>query len=166
MRCSLFFDPSNSISGENSQSSELGIPVIIIGETISLLSTWKKIHTLCEKLVKDYISGVYRYVVGEEIMIARENIIVFRKNCEVFDKNLNTLDSSIFDFWPIKSLRDITPRIADLLNAMDSPAGSASFIVRKELAESIHEQLFEALRLADRILQEHFNQLDNHLEDI
>jgi hypothetical protein len=162
----IFINTSNSISGENLQSPELERPEIRIAETRNLLSTWKKIHTLCEKLVKDYIIGVYRYVVGEENLIAKENIRVFRQNCEVFDSNLGRLDQAIFFYWPIRSLRNITPCIGDLLNAMESPPNSTSFIVRKELADSIHQQLFEALSLADRVLQDYFDQLDNHLEDI
>lgn len=129
-----------------------------IREAKSILNTWKKVHTLCEKLVRDYMN-VYKYIITEQVDIAKKNIEAFRNICREFAINLNNLDRKVFSFQQIDCLLIIPHCIDPLIETINYPPQNTYFKLGQELAERINDLLFEALRLADRILQEHFNQM-------
>jgi hypothetical protein len=121
----------------------------------------KKIHTLCEKLARDYID-LYQYIMSGEFDKAKETIQQFHKKCNEFTVNLTILKKDnhsyqVFLFQPFDILDIIPHCITCLEHIIDFPPQNTYGLLGKDLAKRINDLLFEALRLADRILQNYFN---------
>lgn len=128
------------------------------------LRVCKGIHTLCERLVRNYI-GVYQYIISEQFDTARKNIQDFYNQCVVFTQDLQELqeiDNTIFLFAPFDTLKIIPDCIISLQDTMNFPPQNSYCQLGKDLANRINDLLFEALRLADRILQNHLNSNNYH----
>ncbi|NCR40006.1 MAG: hypothetical protein GPJ21_09095 [Microcystis aeruginosa W13-11] len=119
--------------------------------------TWKAIHTRCEILIRDFMS-VYKYIWSERVNLVIDHLLDFRERCNIFSYDLEKLDQRIFTFEPIQYLKIIPFCIDPLLDTMSYPPKSNYFILEQEFSEFIIDALFEALRLADRILEEYIEQ--------
>ena len=133
----------------------------IILNAMQPLRTWKKVHTFCEILARNYID-VYKFILDEEVESAIKNLNEFRKICTSYSTELSQLrinSPTVFDFEPIQHFINVEFCIDPLIEAIRSkPTNEAYFQLGKEFAYAINNLLFEALRLADRILQAHFDQ--------
>ena len=136
------------------------IPDDMIGEAMTPLRTWKEIHTLCEVLARNYID-VYKYIVNGDAKTAIKQLKEFREECTDFSAKLTQLqklDPLVFDFEPIIYLRNVPSCVDSLLETMGHSEQHEYFRLGQKFADFIFHLLFEALRLADRILQKYFNQ--------
>jgi|688.fasta_scaffold237449_2 hypothetical protein len=124
------------------------------------LRTWKKVHTVCEILARNYID-VYKCILDEEVETAIYNLTRFHTICKDYLDQLIKLKSNsqtVFAFEPIQNLVNVEFCIEPLIEAIRSQQNSAYFQLGKKFAYVINDLLFEALRLADRILQAHLDQ--------
>lgn len=135
------------------------------------MRTWKEIHTQCEILVRNYID-IYKYIMHEQVDTAMKSLMEFKKECIEVLLPLNQLKISsprIFTFEQISHLLNIHFYIEILLETMrykspiprnksNNSSRGKYFELGKEFADVIHDLLFEALRLADRVLKLYFDQ--------
>jgi hypothetical protein len=85
----------------------------------------------------------------------------FREECAEFSAKLTQLkdlDPLVFNFEPITYLMNVPSCIDSLLETMGHSNQHEYFRLGQKLADFIYHLLFEALRLADRILQKYFDQ--------
>ncbi|MCA2554425.1 MAG: caspase family protein [Microcystis sp. M04BS1] len=139
--------------------------------TAQEMRTWKEIHTQCEILVRNYID-IYKYIMDEQVDTAMKSLMEFKEECIKVLLPLNQLKISspkIFTFEQIWHLLNIHFYIEILLETMryksptlrnksNNSSRGKYFELGKEFAYVIHDLLFEALRLADRVLKLYFDQ--------
>jgi hypothetical protein len=139
--------------------------------TAQEMRTWKEIHTQCEILVRNYID-IYKYIMDEQVDTAMKSLMEFKEECIKVLLPLNQLKISspkIFTFEQIWHLLNIHFYIEILLETMryksptlrnksNNSSRGKYFELGKEFADVIHDLLFEALRLADRVLKLYFDQ--------
>lgn len=139
--------------------------------TAQEMRTWKEIHTQCEILVRNYID-IYKYIMDEQVDTAMKSLMEFKEECIKVLLPLNQLKISsprIFTFEQIRHLLNIHLYIEILLETMryksptlrnksNNSSRGKYFELGKEFADVIHDLLFEALRLADRVLKLYFDQ--------
>ena len=151
--------------------SEIADTTIKNTMTAQEMRTWKEIHTQCEILVRNYID-IYKYIMDEQVDTAMKSLMEFKEECIKVLLPLNQLKISsprIFTFEQIRHLLNIHLYIEILLETMryksptlrnksNNSSRGKYFELGKEFADVIHDLLFEALRLADRVLKLYFDQ--------
>jgi hypothetical protein len=133
-----------------------------------IIYTWKQLHTYSEILLNDYME-IYEYLLNakrdDEIRKARDILFGFHtKSCNPFLSNIEKLDERIFFNKKIMILKFIPLGIEAALETMKEPISYEYLELGHSLIRHIKFLLFEALRLADRILDNYFRELGQTLK--
>lgn len=113
---------------------------------------WKKIHTLCERLSRDY-SEAYFHIANKKFSEGGKCLLALRERFRDFGSDLQSFDEEVFSIKQIEALKVIPKCFDPILEALRASTSPEYREIGRLLVIRIKDLLLEALRLADSIIE-------------